>query len=51
MYLLWQHERGEDHVTDGEVREEDVSHRAHRLDLHDDDDDTNIAEETEYEER
>ena len=49
--LLRQHERGEDHVADGEVTEEYVRHRAHILDLHYDEHDAHVSEKTGHEKR
>ena len=51
MDLLRQNEGGEDHVTDGKVRQKDIRHRSQRLDLHHDDHNAHVAEETKNEKR
>ena len=49
--LLRENERGDDHVTDGQVTERDVCHRSHVLDLRYDENDAHVAEETAYKKR
>ena len=51
MNLLRENERGDDHVADGQVTEKDVRHRSHVLDLHYDENDAHVAEETGHEKR
>ena len=51
MDLLRQNEGGKDHVADGKVRQKDIRHRSHFLDLHHDDHNAHVAEETNNEKR
>ena len=51
MDLLRQNEGGEDHITDGKVRQKDIRHRSQRLDLQHDDHNAHIAEETKNDKR
>ena len=51
MHFVWQNERDEYQVADGKVRQKHIRHRSQRLDLHNDDHNAHVAEETKNEKR
>ena len=51
MNFVRQNERDEYNVADGKVRQKHIRHRSHRLDLHNDEHNTHVAEETKNEKR